>query len=316
MPDALIDGDGGRFCFSVHQYGCVAARCLDNGATGRVSAVFDGSFYIELDKGIACIGGAGLAASPLTLVTTAPATINWRACGVRVGAKIGVGATDLRIGERFRFRLADAIEWAPDPAPIDWTPADLERGLQAFRDACVGHVPSEGLGTFVHRHPGPFQDDSVCKHAEPHIGRLSDWLVEAIGRSGDAPTINPALIDPVIGLGPGLTPSGDDFIGGMMIALRGLGETEPCGRLWAAARTGVIKAGNPIASAHLRAASRGLGSMAIHDALAAILRGRVEKIRAAIRGIDRIGHTSGWDAIAGMIQVLQAWLQSKPYPNR
>ena len=48
-------------------------------------------------------------------------------------------------------------------------------------------------------------------HAQPALDALERWLVgNALGKEAEQ----------LIGLGPGLTPSGDDYFGGMLVALR------------------------------------------------------------------------------------------------
>ncbi len=58
------------------------------------------------------------------------------------------------------------------------------------------------------------------------------------------------------------------------------------------------------------AASEGLGSAGIHRALAAIMEGRPEAVGKALAGIDGIGHSSGWDAMAGIVTTFDAWLSA------
>ncbi len=107
--------------------------------------------------------------------------------------------------------------------------------------------------------------------------------------------------DALIGLGPGLTPAGDDFVGGAMIALRACGKNAGDGALadriaaWALplARTNT----NRISRAHLECAAVGEGHQALHDYLAS----GSERDLALLR---RIGHTSGIDAAAGALHAL------------
>ena len=100
--------------------------------------------------------------------------------------------------------------------------------------------------------------------------------------------------DDLIGLGPGLTPAGDDFVGGAMIALRAFGHAVDADRIadWALPLAG--KNTNRISRAHLECAAAGEG----HEALHALLNSFEEKHFVAL---GRIGHTSGLDAAAGAL---------------
>ena len=109
--------------------------------------------------------------------------------------------------------------------------------------------------------------------------------------------------DGLIGLGPGLTPAGDDFVGGAMIALRvcgtTAGDTAHADRIagWALplARTNT----NRISRAHLECAARGEGHEALHDLLCTFEKKHLERLA-------RVGHTSGLDGAAGALLALTA----------
>jgi len=110
----------------------------------------------------------------------------------------------------------------------------------------------------------------LLRLAAPGVAALAEWLV---GCSDAAPDEAASML---IGLGPGLTPSGDDLLGGAMIALRALGRDDRARRVadWAlplaATRTGAISA------AHLACAATGEGSASLHELLAALLMGTMQ----------------------------------------
>lgn len=104
-------------------------------------------------------------------------------------------------------------------------------------------------------------------------------------------------------MGSGLTPAGDDLIGGALIALRAVGKKRIADRLakWtlrlAQSRT------NRISFAHLTCAASGEGHEALHLALSAILAGRAN-LEKELSALNRIGHTSGMDALGGALLAL------------
>ena len=101
----------------------------------------------------------------------------------------------------------------------------------------------------------------------------------------------------LIGLGYGLTPSGDDFLVGALAMLDALEQTNmraALGRavIAAAART------SPLSASFLRAAAAGHVGENLHRMIAAIMTGEAD---AAVAAATRIGHTSGWDTLAGAV---------------
>jgi hypothetical protein len=116
---------------------------------------------------------------------------------------------------------------------------------------------------------------------------------------GDAPA-EFATLASLVGLGPGLTPSGDDLIGGALIALAALGRFECRDVLWRHC-IGLLDRTNEISAAHLRAAALGYGAAALHTAIHATMSGQVTSLRSALFALAAIGHTSGRDAFAGCL---------------
>jgi hypothetical protein len=106
-------------------------------------------------------------------------------------------------------------------------------------------------------------------------------------------------VERLLGLGPGLTPSGDDLIGGALVALHALGYPELADRLAVALLPAARERTNAISLAHLAAAADGEGSAALHEALGALSAPGTPGLGERLRAVDAIGHSSGWDALAG-----------------
>jgi hypothetical protein len=112
------------------------------------------------------------------------------------------------------------------------------------------------------------------------------------------------------GLGAGLTPDGDDFMMGSILATWAYraGEGVEQAAKWVSLEADLRT--TPLAAAWLRAASRGECSVRWHDMLQAILLENEEKIRSAARAIINQGHTSGASALAGFTAVLMGEVQA------
>ena len=109
----------------------------------------------------------------------------------------------------------------------------------------------------------------------------------------------PAEAESLIGLGPGLTPSGDDYLGGMMVALHGLARAEQARTLWRWLQP-------RLAGAHQRhqrgAPGRRRGGRRPRSAA----RGPAGSLAGIVlAALDAVGHCSGWDALAGAAAVLR-----------
>ena len=142
-------------------------------------------------------------------------------------------------------------------------------------------IPAEGFGCLlIGKH------NALSGHAQPALDALERWLVgNAIVEEAQQ----------LIGLGPGLTPSGDDYLGGMLVALRRTGRTMQAEGLWRWLQPRLRERTSAISAAHLTAAAAGEG----HEALHSVLDGELN-----LDALDAVGHTSGWDALAGAAAVL------------
>jgi len=107
----------------------------------------------------------------------------------------------------------------------------------------------------------------------------------------------------LIGLGPGLTPSGDDFIGAALFAKRALAAGYLAPKTWLAAgrRLAVFaKSRTTTVSAVLLAdLAAGRSFAPLHDLVEAIEKDDALRARSALRRLVAIGHSSGWDMAAG-----------------
>ena len=122
---------------------------------------------------------------------------------------------------------------------------------------------------------------------------------------------------PLLGLGLGLTPSGDDFVGACLIARRLRGDflSSPS---WQDAATNLTRAAavrsNSISAALFGDLARGAAYAPLHE-LAAALCGSDAALIAAVRALSAIGHSSGWDMLTGFMLGAGATIDWKPAPE-
>jgi Protein of unknown function (DUF2877) len=288
--------------------GPIAARLLRAGALGRISARFEQSVYIEIGSGCLCLGGANLGPGPLTLLCEhlAEAVVRAR---LKAGDAVHIEPETLFAG-RLRIDFGEAAPWWP-AAVGAWDQASLVRGLAAAHAALWALKAHDGLALLPPA--GPSQRQPIARAAAAPRDYLAQLLSAGPAAAQAAP--DAARIAPLIGLGPGLTPSGDDFLGGLLVALALVGRRALRDRLWQALGSAIAERTTDISRAHLAAAAEGLAGAQLHGALNAILRGAGADVEAACAALGRVGHTSGWDALAGALLVLEVTAKGCPEPG-
>jgi hypothetical protein len=111
----------------------------------------------------------------------------------------------------------------------------------------------------------------------------------------------------LVGLGPGLTPSGDDFLGGLLFAARSLKTAYPGDFLWEERPiTDLIEWAqeqtHSISHSILSDLALGHGPEPLHDVVTALLRGEdLDGVMTGAALLLKIGHSSGWDMLAGVL---------------
>jgi len=231
---------------------------------GEVCAVFRRSFYLRFGKKYACVGDTSLGRGPLNALVQ-----------------------DFRepaIGDAAGVSMENAAVWEPPPLRSAAHPQ-----LEALRACLDGHVPEEGLGcTILGVH------NALAVHAQPALEAIDRWLAgNALGNEAAQ----------LVGLGPGLTPSGDDYLGGVLVALRWLGRGAQADSLWRWLEPSLAERTSAISAAHLAAAASGQVHEAVHEMLESLSAWQAPDLHPALARLDAVGHTSGWDALAGIVAV-------------
>lgn len=287
---------GGSRAAEITYVGRVARRAMRDGARGCVEAVFERSFYVVLDGQWICMGPHTLGPGPLNALWSPPDALALPA----PGAPVTLAGETLNVDRR---AFAHARP-GPEPMPFfprPWTAGTLARGLRAFDELAPGSVPKEGLCGLIcgHLHLPRYAGPAEAPAA--HLGEL----VRRRARDRVTPKADAARLAALLGLGPGLTPSGDDLLGGALATLAAIGFADLRDAIWAGIGPDARSRTNDIALAHLRAAAEGESAPALADAIDALLSGSAQELSSALDGVAAVGHTSGWDALAGVIVVLR-----------
>jgi len=305
-----------RMFLPVIDLGEGARQVLRAGICWRVLSVFKHSFYIESSRGdLVCLGPLSMGAGPLNALYRFTLKINWLDRGLREDAVVSVNGCVLQISDRFLFDLAGAQSWQP-PATINYRSLKaITAGLSLINKFALYHAPHESLGYLIPgliggsatRNLGTASFTAFQQASLSGVARLKSWLGDRLGGGFDR--VPPSEIRSLLGLGPGLTPSGDDLLGGAFIALHSLGRGEIAHQLWNWLRLAARARTNKISLSHMDWAARGSGAAPIHMLMQALILNNRAELSDRIKAVDRIGHTSGWDALAGIALVCLSFIE-------
>lgn len=282
---------------------------------GRVAAVFETTFYIEADNSrFLCVGAPNVGKGPIMAIVAARPAPSWNDAGVHEGETVVFERGLIRVGRGLSFALANAVVWKPPPWP-DVVPEVLGAAIAALQ-LRMRHPSGQ-----VQRQASPNQappaladrtdrNDAASLTIERRVtlsmATLADWLDYHLSGSAELDDAGRDAVMGLIGLGPGLTPSGDDVIAGLILALHAAARRETANQLAAFVRAIPPDATSKLSRWLLEAAIAGHPSEAMHAMIVALLSGDTAALPAALAGLEAIGHTSGTDMLAGALLGLTA----------
>ena len=219
----------------------------------------------------------------------------------------GDGAA-LSLGQALRLALAPAVDWDPHPdySILARLPRVVAGNLGWLRHYLLLEAPPTSLAApRPTATPGATSGPPASVRIQMQAGELIDGLTDAHSR-GDLKQVA-ALASRLAGLGPGLTPAGDDWLAGWLVGLRAAAAMDDEDRPLAVNAVAQAVAGSAgtrtsrLSLAFLQAAGDGAVAQAWHALLAALPDPDRTPLRRAAAEIMRHGATSGSDMLAGFL---------------
>jgi hypothetical protein len=276
------------------------------GFTGKVLAVLSTTIYLRSEGGeILWVSREGLPMHRRCVQGS------FRSDSIWTGQSFFTQVPFLRIAGELTIDLDQATEWKPfgvRPKPTEpLTRVNLS--VRRLLEMISKFENAKGIGQMI-----PLIS-ALVNHSEfpnfdqmPLLARARSSIL-GLGRACSKLDMKEVTQrgKELVGLGPGLTPSGDDFLGGLLFTAHSLKmtypkdfdwEEEPVAALidWAHTQT------HPISHAILRDHALGHGPEPLHEVVASLLNGEdLDRTMKGVRRLLGIGDTSGWDILAGML---------------
>jgi hypothetical protein len=281
--------------------GTLAWKFCRDAACAELVAVFDRSVYLRSADMFVCIGTPGIGNGPITMIGAFDSPTHLAEFGLRPGSPAAISERCITIGSAVRFTFEECELWHPPewPAPLPYLQlANVGNGVvsllsaEAFDEGFAQVYRLSRCGTF---------ETPLARIARERIAHFQSWLCDALESDCIQPAASLDAIHSLIGLGLGLTPSGDDFLVGALALLDALAERKAHGALAHAVAAAPRGLTSPLSDCLLRAAAAGHAGEPLWRAVSAIISGNLD---AAIACVRQIGHSSGWDMLVGVASAL------------
>lgn len=281
---------------------------MDGCQLGKVHSVFNNSFNLIFGERLVHIGASENGLSPFGLAITGQAAPMLTAA-VR-NAKTAQWlpeSGEIVIGDSAIVATAD-VELHDMALEEDEEPNRQRLVLRA--ESCVEHLNKNGFrGGLIETeqeqkslldyllHDRPAQTDFESRAAE----------LVLLGK-GEHMRLPEEIYDYWIGRGPGLTPSGDDMMTGLLASLevQGILSLDLRASLKEYLERQGLKRTTPVACEYLLYALRGFFHASIQRLCMAFSSGDANQFQEALIEMEKIGHTSGIDTIIGMLIGIRA----------
>jgi len=280
-----------------------------------IEGAFENSFYIKVGEYelIRVTRYEQYVSASSIIVDEKDRHSGFKSVGIKQGMEVVCGKKDVLIGKRFAIAdIHGVVKWQPPHIPDSGSVRPLEiikLNLRVLRDIIYTCPSREGLVPLLENVElvGSIdlflkpRDDSFAERARPGIERVM-WGIFSLDRA--AVTEN---VKTIIGLGPGLTPSCDDFLCGLVVSLK-TGATvlsmsddtgffdEIAGSIYEEARQRTTVFG----SSMLREAREGVCPLAVVSLIHCLLTEDMEQTAEVSKTLVRMGETSGADIAIGV----------------
>ncbi len=280
---------------------------------GIVSAVLSNSIYLQGEGGdLVGLVDSRRADGPITIRVSGLDRVIGTLKGVAGGCFTANGSV-LNISESLEIDMAKAVSWVPPAVTLKANNDELHEAIAELHSTICALGAKSGLGPLVSAMPVPPQakmnvlvtsdtitGDPVLRRAAGAFAVLEEgWEAsDAVGVANAATSL--------LGLGPGLTPSGDDALAGLIATLKWFEQDSQRAKHMGRSIAKAVLREAPICTTRLSAQLLGYAANGVlyEPAMslgAALLAGRRECIEAAALRLFEIGHTSGTDIAVGVL---------------
>lgn len=270
---------------------------------GYVHSIFDRTVNLQCrtNDELYTIANRQVDNAPNTLITDRD---SFSHRGLAVGDRVYAEHDRLYVGKALVLTVRDVRVWR---SKLPSYPDD-EGNLRSNAAAAASFIEIHGKGGGMKR------TSERANAMDQEMGRLlterSNGLLRALSK-GEASLASHYAIQ-LMGLGPGLTPSGDDFLVGLFAVINlADGPLQPFRPMCEQVAAVSADRSNPISGMALKKAAAGQVRESIGDFMQHMIHGsKTEVIRSLTRVLD-IGSTSGTDIALGLVKGLKLSLDKK-----
>ena len=289
---------------SITHMGTSAHACLTPGRSGKVLAAFSKVIYLLTnDSELFWIVSDDSPMHRRALKVSSPLS------GPKAGSPFHVQDQRLTIDPGFAFDMEHALLWREPQTScnnlVEMT--EIPARVQTLFSS-LDLSQAKGFGNFIpeilrlaQNEPTFLQSESsdpILVFTRPFVLEIARACLEK------QPSQMLQIADALIGLGAGLTPSGDDFMGGLLFAMKNLQSAYPDSNFIDHAIPIEIYGSRThlISFTLLQDLANGHAIAPLHQIINGLLsKESLESIYPSVSQLTQVGHSTGWDMLTGLL---------------
>ena len=292
--------------------GTLAAQFLTrDGVIGKIDGVFDRTANILTpDNELLTLARIDVSNSPVTIILNLPIDVDITSLDIRNEAEVFKSGSSVYVrGSGVIINLKGTTLWRTErPIKTKLTVKEIFSNLSVAKSVGVTFGEYGGIADILAHYDELVKDGAVdgqelnpfSRYALPRIGALMKAVPD---RNIGALTV---AVKGLIGLGHGLTPSGDDVLAGFMNSILQVAEAFGGDIAYAweinQAIVSMVDGQTTFLSAKsLEYAARGESPELVYNLIAAIVAGTEEQVESAALALLEVGHFSGTDMLLGIL---------------
>ncbi|NNF46949.1 MAG: DUF2877 domain-containing protein [Desulfofustis sp.] len=283
--------------------GITAARALVSSRIWRLLSAYDRSFYcIDDDENIICFALNGIGRGPFTLLCSGNERLP---AGMLKAMKYFSVVDDMLVAEggNLIIDLNDALTWRESLLDLKENHHELiENDLSWLAHRASLAAPQESLCWLIPTFLTGYRCDPLEKHKKistllnERVSKVTKKIEKSFAVNGRA-----CELEQLIGLGYGLTPSGDDFLAGVVMGFHKMQKHQEAMLLAHHFYNKAHGKTTTISFAFYRALADGRVAEPYMRFLEVIGREDKTKRENLFDRVTNFGGTSGWDTLAGIV---------------
>ncbi len=276
---------------------------------GSVHSVFRRCAYLQFDQSIFCLAESELGAGPINILFDAPGVSLLNSLSPGQNVVMSSVSLILSADQIYSMRFADVHESKISAYRVtDEHVTEINLMLRELQ------LPSDGIAQLLQTRTNLAHASIVLKFVAPAINEFLIDLKTQLKRINVVPHSsswsNNASWFRLVGAGPGLTPSGDDFLCGAFHALYLTGYARIASDLWCQMVGHCRNATTDIAFALLQQSANGRQSERVSLLTSELFGEHMNCPNRVGQQLSSVGASSGWDWFTGFVMCLNTISES------